>query len=381
VFCRVFHSLNPSLLQAMEEIKRQFQADRQMDAFDFILIALSSRYPVWDVNETVWQVFDTKQFAAFHATDAFNNEEIVHHGVTALFIKFERQGRIECFVQEGVSENKKEVLEKTARYLKERENAFHIIIAGHCKAQTAFFIEKLAQYDIPIKNLLGGISSGEKVSDALLTYQFYNGEVVQDGFMILTFHHVKMATSVALGFESVGVQYTVSKAKGYRIYRVDDNQSFAYTIERLSRGIENFKPEYLWYTPIVVLDESSENFLTLRTFKEQTDEWVEFFGPVKEGQKIRLSYGEKENLLSADAKSATALAAQLPEPDLLFNFSCIARQYVLEEMQTEENRIYRNFLHAPLFGFFTFGEIGHDPSRRSLQYYNETSLLTGMTEL
>jgi hypothetical protein len=381
VRCRVFHSLNPSLLQAMEEIHTQFQADRQIDTFDFILIALSCRYPVWDVNETVSQVFETDRFLAFHATDAFNNEEVIHHGVTALFIRFERQGGVECFVQEGVSANKLDALEKTARYLKERDHAFHLIIAGHCHNQTAFFIEKLNQYDIAVDNLLGGVSSGEKISDELLTYQFYKGEVVRDGFVILTFHHVKMATSVALGFEPVGVQYTVTKAKGYRLYQVDDHQSFAYTVEKLKRGIENFKPEYFWYTPIVVLDESNEKFLTLRTFKEQTNDWVEFFGPVKEGQKIRLSYGEKENLLAADTKSATTLAAQVPDPEILFNFSCTARQYVLEEMQKEENRIYRNFLHAPLFGFFTFGEIGHDPSRRSLQFYNETSLLMGMTEL
>lgn len=107
---------------------------------------------------------------------------------------------------------------------------------------------------------------------------------------------------------------------------------------------------------------------------------MEFYGPVKEGQKIRLSYGEGEQLLNADVKSASALAQQLPDPEILFNFSCIARQYVLEEVQKEENRIYRNFLHAPLFGFFTYGEIGHDPHKSSIQFFNETSLLTGMAE-
>ncbi len=364
----------------MEEIHLQYAADRQLDRFDFLLVGVSCRYPVWDVNETIAQIFDTENYLAFHATDAFDNEEVVHHGVTALFIRFERQGWVECFVQDGISQRKLEALENTALYLRERADASHLMIAGLCDAQLAFFIEKLSRYDIPMGNLQGGISSGFQVGEEIFTYQFHGGEVIRDGFVILTFHNVEMATSVAMGFEPVGVQYTVTEAKGYRIYQVDNHQSFAYTVEKLIRGIENFQPEYLWYTPLVVLDESNENLLTLRTFREKGKEWVEFYGPVKQGQKIRLSYGEGEQLLNADIKSASFLAQQLPDPEILFNFSCIARQYVLEDVQREENRIYRNFLHAPLFGFFTYGEIGHDPHKQSLQFYNETSLLTGLSE-
>jgi len=364
----------------MEDIRLQYAADRQLDRFDFILIGVSCRYPVWDINETIMQVFDTEEYLAFHATDAFDNEEVVHHGITALFIRFERQGRGESFVQDGISSSKLEALETTARYLQDHSEASHLMIAGLCNAQLAFFIEKLGRYDVPTGNLQGGISSGFKSGDEVYTYQFCRGEVIRDGFVILTFHNVEMATSIAMGFEPVGVQYTVTKAKGYRIYQVDNHQSFAYTIERLMRGIDDFAPEYLWYTPVVVLDESDENLLTLRTFREKGKEWVEFYGPVKEGQKIRLSYGEGEQLLNADVKSASALAQQLPDPEILFNFSCIARQYVLEKVHKEENRIYRNFLHAPLFGFFTFGEIGHDSHKSSIQFFNETSLLTGMAE-
>ena len=364
----------------MGEIKRRFLADRQMDRYDFVMIGLSCRYPLLDVNETIAQTLGNERFVAFHATDAFDNEEVIHHGVTALFIRFERNGWVECYVQEGISIRKKEALDATAAYLRDRKEASHLMIAGLCNEHLAFFIEKLNDCGVPTENLQGGISSGYRVGDEVLTYQFYGGEVIRDGFVIVTFHNVEMATSVALGFEPVGVQYTVTEAKGYRLYRVDDNQCFAYTVEKLCRGIENFEASYLWYTPLVVLDESDDTLVTLRTFRERGKEWVEFYGPVKEGQKIRLSYGEGEQLLAADIKSASALATQLPDPEILFNFSCIARQYVLEEVQREENRIYRNYLRAPLFGFFTFGEIGHDPNRRSLQFYNETSLLAGLSE-
>jgi len=377
---RIFHSRHISFEQALREIQLQRIADRGIESFDFVIIAISSHYPTGEVNESIERVLGTQNYLAFHATDAFHDEEAVHHGVTALFIRFKREGRIECFVQDNISSQNPEILESTASYLRKRADAAHLIFAGMCNANLAFFIEKLSRYDIPMENLQGGICSGLKTKEGLVTYQFRDKKVIKDGFVIVTFHNVDIATSIATGFEPVGVQYTVTKAKGYRLYEVDDHISFARIIDRLVGSIENFKPEYLWYTPIVILDESSENLLTLRIFRDKKSEWVEFYGPVKEGQKIKLSYGEREQLVDADRKSAALLAKRMPHPEILFNFSCIARQYALEDLHQEENRVYRNLLHAPLFGFFTFGEIGHDFLKRSLQFYNDTSLLTGLKE-
>jgi hypothetical protein len=85
-------------------------------------------------------------------------------------------------------------------------------------------------------------------------------------------------------------------------------------------------------------------------------------------------------LLEADVKSAERVLDLMPEVDLAFNFSCIARQYTLDTRQHEEALVYSTHLNAPLFGFFTFGEIGPDKKHTGLKFYNETSLLTGIKE-
>jgi len=378
--CKIIVSKNSSLYSAIEEIDRQYEVEMGIDGYDFLLIALSPHYPTYDINETIARFFDPEKVCAFHAIDSFCNEQIISHGITALFIKFERKGSISYFIQEEIGNRQIERLEQTADYLKSHHDAQHIIIGGLCSNRFAFFIEKLNHYDIPVDNLIGGISSGNTFAEEALTYQFHNGQIIKDGFIILSFHNVSMSTEISTGFVPIGVQYTVTKANGYKIFEVDESQSFLYTIEKLTRDIEEFKPEYLWYTPLVIIKDQSEELITLRTFKEMGDGWVEFYGPVKEGQKIKLSYGESTHLLKADRESAYKLAETLPEPELLFNFSCIARQYVLEDHQCEENQMYRNYLHAPLFGFFTFGEIGHDEGKKSLQFYNETSLLIGVAE-
>ena len=72
---------------------------------------------------------------------------------------------------------------------------------------------------------------------------------------------------------------------------------------------------------------------------------------------------------------------KIKKPDIIFNFSCIARQYILDDKQEEEIRIYYQTFKTPLFGFFTFGEIGPDRMHKRLKLYNETSILLAIREL
>jgi len=379
--CTIYSSTASMLGKAVEEVFAHQRAESGTDAIGFVMIALSDRYPVDTVHSVIEPILGGIPYLAFHSTDAFHGSTIVHDGVTALFFAFERQGKVSCFVGRNVSTDTGEILEQTATYLQTNRDAAHLIIAGLCHDKMAFFVDKLNEYDVPVGNILGGVSSGFPSGDEIHTYQFYQGEIIQDGFVIVTFHNVTMASSIAMGFEPIGIQYTITQAKGYRVYRVDDAYPFAMTIKKLTEHIDNFEAKYLWYTPVVILEDGkSQEIKTLRTFREMTSEWVEFFGPIKEGQLIKLSYGEAEHLLAADRHSIIVLKHNLPDPEILINFSCIARQYVLEEKQEAENMTYLEKTDAPLFGFFTFGEIGHDPQKKSLQFYNETSLLIGMRE-
>jgi len=380
--CTIQTSVASEFDQAMETVYSHYQQECGTEEYDFVMVALSDRYPIEEVNRTIERITGNNRYLAFHSTDAFQNGNIINNGVTALFFTFERKGDVSCFVGNDISTNYEPVLEETVEYLKNNHNAVHLLIAGLCHNQMAFFVDRLNESDIPVGNILGGLSSGFPSGEETNTYQFYQQEIIRDGFVIVTFHNVTMASSVAMGFEPIGIQYSITKAKGYRVYNVDDGYPFTMTIKKLMKNIENFNSRYLWYTPVVILeDDKSQELKTLRTFRDMTSEWVEFYGPIKEGQLIKLSYGDTEHLLAEDRKSMRKLKQELPDPEILFNFSCIARQYVLEENQEAENITYLEEIDTPLFGFFTFGEIGHDPQRKSLQFYNETSLLIGMREL
>jgi len=366
-----------SIANDIDEVCKEIRASIDGIEYDFAILAVSDKYDLEKIREI--KKIINQRCLIFNAIDSFSDEEIVHQGVSALFILFERKGSIDCFVQDNLSTQRDIVMYETISYLKSKEDSFHLIITGVCHNNIASFIEDLGKKGVKTDNIQGGVSSGTNIDGEIRTWQLYDGKLIEDGFAIVSFSNVEMATSIAMGFKPVGVRYEVTKADGYTLYTVD-NKPFRETIDMLSKDIDNFKSEYLWYTPILVLDESSNELMTLRTFKGIKDGAVEFFGPIKEGQRIRLTYGENEMLLEADRESAKCVKNRISNPELILNFSCIARQYILEDRQIDENRIYKEYLNAPLFGFFTFGEIGHSPNRESLQFYNETSLLTAIKE-
>jgi len=66
--------------------------------------------------------------------------------------------------------------------------------------------------------------------------------------------------------------------------------------------------------------------------------------------------------------------------ELGLNFSCVVRQFALGEKQDKEAEMYAELLDAPMFGFFTFGEIGLNKFKTTLKLYNQTSLICGIKE-
>ncbi|WP_297890123.1 FIST N-terminal domain-containing protein [Sulfurihydrogenibium sp.] len=374
----IFYSTKESLNFGLKEIKQQL--DNSFKEFDFLIFSFHPKYDYNDVIYFVNRIFKTDRWVGFHAIDAFANDVVVE-GVVLLAIKFENSGKIHTFEIEDIEE--KDSLQKTADYLNQNKDKLNIIIAGLCEHKFGFFVEnlsKLLNYT-PTKNIVGGLSSGYKKDGEILTYIFTPDKVIKNGFVVLSFDSVEFEIGISLGFKPYGITYEVKNAQGYKVFTVDDNKNFSYIIQSILKGIENPSIEYLWYCPIVILDDTEGYVATVRTPKELGKDYVEFFGPVKTGQKFKFSFGEKDELLFEDRESTLKVKSSIKHPDILFNFSCIARQYVLEEEGIKENQIYINTLNANLFGFFTFGEIGPDKFYKSLKFYNETSLLLAMREL
>jgi hypothetical protein len=374
MFVKVLSSKKETFLFAIEELREKLDKE-----YDFYIFAISPFFN-YSINETIQKVFKTKNYIAFHSIDSFCDNEIENKSVVVLAIKFEKNGRIKKFFVEDIDDKS---VEKTYTYLNSNTDKFHLIFANHSNGYINTFIEKISKHlnYSPINNIAGGVASGLEIENEFVSNLFLEDKILNKGLIILTFESVNVEVGVSLGFTPYGITYKITKAKENKIFFVDDGKNFAYMIKKLFKNIENPDIRYLWYTPIYILNAEDSYISSTRTIKDLTDEYVEFFANVKEGEFFKISFATYKELLREDRKIAKELIKKISLPEVCFNFSCIARQYVLEDKQSEENKIYTKIFNTHLFGFFTFGEIGPDIKRDKLVFYNETSLPVIMKEI
>ena len=374
---RSFSSNKEAFLYCLEDIKEQIE--RKCQGFDFLIFSIHPAYQINDINTIIKKVFKTDNFIAFNSIDSFVDNKILEKGIGAYVIKFEKEGKINKFYIEDY--NKKNAI-KTVQYLNENKDKFHLIFAAHKDIEISNFLENISKElnYFPVDNIAGGVASGYEVDNELRTMLFLENKIIKEGLIILSFENVKGKVGVSLGFKPYGITYQITKAKDNKLYLVDDGKSFPYIAKKILSNIKNPDIKYLWYVPIYVLNEKDSYVSAIRTIKKITQDYVEFFANLKEGHYFKLSFATFEDLLDSDKKVANNLVKELKNPELGFNFSCVARQYVLEDHQEDEINAYTKIFNTHLFGFFTFGEIGPDIKYKKLMFYNETSISVIMKE-
>ncbi|WP_456480477.1 FIST N-terminal domain-containing protein [Nautilia sp.] len=372
---KTFYSTNTSFFYAVTEIKKRI--DAEFGEYDFIFFGIHPEYEVEEINFVIGKVFENPEYVGFHAINLFSDTKIIK-GVVAGVFKFERKGKVNIYYCKNLS---KYNLYKTRDYLNGRRQDTHFIIASLADEYFSFFIETLSsKLDyFPVNNIIGGISSGEKYDGEVRTFQFVDGEIIKNGFIIVSFENVDSRIDMSLGFLPYGITYEITKCDKNKIYTVDYDKNFSDILRRILKGIKNPKEEYLWYLPINIMDDDGY-VSTLRTVEKLENEYIKLYGPVKKHQKFKLSFATKYDLIREDERLSKKLAKKLDKIEAAFNFSCVARQYILDDKQRCEPRIYVENFGSHLFGFFTFGEIGPDKKYKKLKLYNETSLVCIMKE-
>ena len=375
---KIYYISNCELSYSLNDLYKKFSED--FKNADFLLFAVDSSFEPNNINREIKKIFKTNNYLAFNSIDSFANDNIVNKGISLCAIKFEKKGEITPFYIEDINEDNS--LEKTAKYLNSNKDKFHIFVAGICNGEISNFILNLSKkldYS-PIDNIIGGVSSSELGKGEVRTYQYIDNKIIKNGFVILSFNNVEFSTGVAFGFEAYGVRYKVSKAKNNKLYTINDGKSASYMVKKLFKGIDIDDIRYIWYAPFAVLSEENGYIKHYRTLNKIEDDYIKLFGPIEEGEFFKLSFALSEDLIKESKKIAKEVIKKIDFPELAFNFSCVARQYVLEDKQKEEPKTYIDIFNSEVFGFFTFGEIGIDKKYKNLTFHNETSLVAVLKE-
>ncbi|NPA11081.1 MAG: hypothetical protein GXO62_02440 [Epsilonproteobacteria bacterium] len=350
---RVYSATGAILIQTLEKIYKQFRDDSFLDEYDFIIFSVSDSYDERDVNYSIKKVFNTNNYIAFDAIKAFCNDQIVQ-GVVALFIKFEKNAKVTVHKTKDFHNFKAKKDDLLITYMPNQE--------GKCHCQA---LEKSH------KVLLGGIASGRG-------RLYCNDEILKDENLVLQFENLEHQFGIALGYKPVGPTYQVQISHETKVY-VIDYEDASVIAERLLKNTDH-NIQNLWYSPVLITSKRGYTDVA-RTFKNiKPNSYVEFFGKIEVGDTIKLSFATEDMLLKEDEKTAKEVKDKITHPELVFNFSCVAREYVLGEKQGDEPFIYSKIFNAPLFGFFTYGEIGPSYNLRSSILYNQTSVIVALKE-
>ena len=375
----IVSSRNPILRFAVRELK-----EKAPKGFDFALFAISPSYPYQDVPTTIKNEFGGINYAAFNSLSAFENIKIINNGIVGCFFKFNSpKTKVSIFSKGKISAtNTTEILKELLGFLKSNAENLNIVIGDFVKGEVPVFIEKVGEELLKQKintSLIGGIITtpikGKKREKG---YLFHNGNIIEDGLIIISLSNVDHQIQVSSGVFKKGPVYTVTKCDSFRIYELNKRKA-SYLPKKLLKDIEISEDDkfLLWYTPFGILG-SNSRIEALRVIKDFTDDYIELWGPIKEGDKLKLSIVLSTELLKDAEETARKLKANFGIADFCFNFSCIAREKVLEQFEEKEIEIYGRLLNAPLFGFFTHGEIAR--KNGTLKVHNLTSVIVAVRE-
>ncbi len=237
-------------------------------------------------------------------------------------------------------------------------------------------------HNVPI---FGGMAGDDfKMNE---TFVFSNRTSSNDGIIGLTLDGDKFSVVglAASGWKGVGVEKTITKAKGNVVYTIDDEPAIDVFIkyfglrEDLGKNPSDVVDSIGVQYPLQLDRGENEPVLRAALMGNPEDGSLIFGGTVPQGAKVKFSVPPNFDIVNQVIDETRLLKQHAPEADALVLFSCKARHLALGPMIEEEVEGIRSVWGAPLVGFFTYGEIGNLKGSGT-DYHNETCSLVVLKE-
>ena len=233
-------------------------------------------------------------------------------------------------------------------------------------------------------NFLKGISS---IKDDVIVAGGHAGDGSEfKKTMVFTKEHIfeKGAVGVSLNskllhvntdynfdWHPIGNELTVTRAEGNRIYSIDGKSAETiyahYLGEEIAKGLPGIGIEF----PLIL---NRNGFDIARSVMIKMDDGsLIVAGDILEGEKIRMGFGSRKEIINASYAIAKNISKKPSE--VLFVYSCNARKHFMgSEIEAE---ILPLSTIAPISGFFTYGEFF--TSNKS-ELLNQTMTLLSLSE-
>ena len=203
--------------------------------------------------------------------------------------------------------------------------------------------------------------------------QFFGDEILTDSMPVLLLSGpLKVSMGVDHGWQGVGREAVVTRAKGDRVYEIDDEpvvDFYRHYLGNTEPGIAN---------PLAVYDDDSQRyFLRAPMAYDEEEGAATFLGSVPEGATVHISMASTDQILDGSDASLNEALRGYPEsfqPEGALIASCAVRNFLLGTRTADElHRIRAGLgMDVPVAGFYAFGEISPLGENSSPKFHNET---------
>lgn len=229
--------------------------------------------------------------------------------------------------------------------------------------------------EVPI---FGGMAADDLQLSA--TYAFTADLVTSHGVAILVFDNDKVEVKglAISGWESVGMEQTITHAEGNIVYAINNEPAVNAFIKYFGyfdntdtkHSISNISAQY----PLQILRDDGSSVLRAPLMSVPENGSLILTGGVRTGDKFRFSIAPGFEVIDQTIDEFGDWKQQAPEADALILFSCKGRHAALGPMIEDEVKGIYDFWGKPMIGFFTYGEIGNTKDG-VCDFHNETCSL------
>lgn len=220
--------------------------------------------------------------------------------------------------------------------------------------------------------LFGGGAVSYHLSDD--SFIFYGDAILMSGCIAVVFLGTELNIQVEshLGWQPLTRELTVTESNGLIVQSIDGQH--VYDLYQKYLKIKEEDDFFLNVLEFPLLLERKGKLIARVPFVLRENGAVEFVADVKQGERVRIGYGDPEIIL----RNAEAIRNKLCnfQPEVIFIYSCICRRFL---MQSDVNLELLPFNEvSDTVGFFTGGEFISFDGRPEL--LNSSSVIIGMRE-
>jgi len=216
------------------------------------------------------------------------------------------------------------------------------------------------------------------------TFVFNNTNITNKGILMLVLNEDKILVKgmAASGMKPMGTEKVITKSEGSWILEIDNQPATDLVMKYMGESLppEEFRDFNLKNIFLNLMREDSSSIIRATMGFNMDTKGVTVSGKIKTGDKFRFTLLPDFDVLTDVSENAKQFQqTDMPKADALVMFSCIGRIDAFGPMTSEELHGIQSVYHAPMAGFFSYGEYGRATGGNN-EFHNMTCCWVALKE-